>query len=136
MICNNKKSCCCGCYFLGRQRDSNSFRSRSLAAVLFVVLQMPQGTAQVGQSSFANLETKATDTSCKNDYFVEVEGQRWEICLHYAHLQLFSCPESVCSGCNFCSQLCQLEMSPIWRSTRYGILCSVLWGAFSNALKC
>lgn len=75
MIYNNKKSSCCGCYFLGRKKDSNSFRSRSPAAILVVVLQVLQGTVQVGQSSFANLETKVTGTSCKNDYFVEVEGQ-------------------------------------------------------------
>lgn len=44
---------------------SNSFSSRSVAAVLFVVLQMLRGRVQVGQSSFANLETKARDTSHK-----------------------------------------------------------------------
>jgi len=41
---------------------------------------MLEGTAQVAQSSFANLETEARDTSPKNDsrYLIEVERQRWD----------------------------------------------------------
>lgn len=63
--------------------------SRALSALLIVELQVLQGAAQVGQSSFPNSETKGRK-SHKSDsqYFMVVEGQRWGMESHPGPLQL------------------------------------------------